>query len=290
MRRKPVPSPYLVGFDGKFKLSDASTVPPRRSAKKEELEAELAALSVRLGTLQRILYAQDQYAFLIIFQAMDAAGKDGTIRAVFSGVDPTGCQVTAFKTPSGSDYEHDFLFRTTAALPERGRIGVFNRSYYEEVLTVRVHPEYLERSRIPGRDRASIWRERLESIRHHELHLRRNGTVIVKFWLYVSRDEQKRRLLERLDDREKYWKFDPNDLSERRRWEQHLHAYQEAVAATSRREAPWYVIPADHKAFMRVAVSSVIVATLEGLHLAYPTLSPEERERRSELRALLEGD
>jgi PPK2 family polyphosphate:nucleotide phosphotransferase len=290
MRRKPVPSPYLASFDGKFKVDDATTSPPKGTPKKDELEQELADAVEKLGKLQRVLYAQDKYAILLVFQAMDAAGKDGTIRAVLSGVDPTGCQVTAFKAPSATDYEHDFLFRTVMALPERGRIGVFNRSYYEEVLTVRVHPEYLTKARIPNVDLDRIWDERLESIRHHERHLHRNGIVVVKFWLNVSRDEQKKRLLERLDDSEKLWKFDPNDLSERKMWGEYQHAYQEAIRATSREEAPWYVIPADNKAYMRMTIAKIIVATLEDLDLEWPTLDPAEKARRVELRALLAND
>lgn len=290
MRRKPVPSPYLVPFDGKYKVEDASTSPPKGTPKKDELEDELKEAITKLSKLQRVLYAQDHYALLLVFQAMDAAGKDGTIRAVLSGVDPTGCQVTAFKAPSASEYEHDFLYRTVMALPERGRIGVFNRSYYEEVLTVRVHPEYLQKARIPAVDLDTIWDERLESIRHHERHLHRNGTIVLKFWLNVSRDEQKKRLLERLDDNEKIWKFDPNDLSERKMWGEYQLAYQEALRATSRAEAPWYAIPADNKAYMRLVIAQIIVATLEDLDLGWPTLDAAEKARRVELRALLAAD
>jgi PPK2 family polyphosphate:nucleotide phosphotransferase len=290
MRRKPVPSPYLVPFDGKYKVEDAPTDPPKGSAKKEECEGELAATIEKLSKLQRVLYAQDKYALLLVFQAMDAAGKDGTIRAVLSGVDPTGCQVTAFKAPSFTDYEHDFLYRTVMALPERGRIGVFNRSYYEEVLTVRVHPQYLAKARLPNIDLDTIWEERLESIRHHERHLHRNGTVVLKFWLNVSRDEQKKRLLERLDDNEKLWKFDPNDLSERKMWGEYQHAYQETLRATSREEAPWYAIPADNKSYMRLTIAKIIVAAIESLDLGWPTLDPDEKARRIELRSLLAND
>jgi PPK2 family polyphosphate:nucleotide phosphotransferase len=243
-----------------------------------------------LSELQRVLYSDDRYSVLLIFQAMDAAGKDSTIRAVLTGVNPAGCQVFSFKQPSKEELDHDFLWRTCRNLPERGRIGVFNRSHYEEVLVVRVHPEILESQRVPVVDEATIWQERLESIRNHERHLAMNGTVVLKFWLNVSREEQRQRFLSRLDDPEKNWKFAVGDCEERQFWDQYMTAYEEALNATSRSWAPWYAIPADSKPYMRMVVAELIVETLERLGLGYPSPDPNDRARFNQMRELLDKD
>jgi len=238
-----------------------------------------------------MLYARDEDAVLLVFQAMDAAGKDGTIRAVLDGVNPAGCQVSSFKQPSAEELDHDFLWRTTKRLPERGRIGVFNRSYYEEVLVVRVHPGYLDAQRLPGGiDLSTIWEERFESIREHEKHLARNGMRILKFWLNVSREEQRRRFLSRLDEPEKNWKFSAGDVKERGHWDAYMQAYEAALAATSRPWAPWYAIPADDKPFMRLAVAEIIVKTLRSLDLAWPEVDDDAQAGFAAMRAQLEGE
>ncbi|HPE59073.1 MAG: polyphosphate kinase 2 family protein [Thiothrix sp.] len=284
------PRKHQVPFDGSFRLKDAATRPDKEVSDKA-LEQRLKKLSKKLEALQRIFYARDSRALLLIFQAMDAAGKDGTIRAIMKGIDPAGCQVFSFKQPSAEELDHDFLWRTTCRLPERGRIGIFNRSYYEEVLVVRVHPEYLAAQRLPrDTDRDLIWEERFESIRHHEQHLARNGTIILKFWLNISAREQKSRFLERLDKPEKNWKFSPADVAERQHWHDYMHAYEEALNATSRLHAPWYAIPADNKKFMRVAVAETLVQTLESLSLEYPEASDADLKQFAEARRLLEAE
>ena len=241
-----------------------------------------------MSDYQRTLYAHDHHAILLIFQAMDAAGKDSTIRAVTSGINPAGCQVFSFKQPSSLELEHDFLWRTTRCLPERGRIGIFNRSYYEEVLVVRVHPELLNYQKISDTyNPKTIWKERFESIREHEQHLARNGTVILKFWLNVSKEEQKRRFLSRIEVPEKNWKFSSGDVEERKHWHDYMNAYEEALNATSRPWAPWYAIPADDKPFMRLVVAEIIVKTLESLELRYPKLNKTERAELQKMRMLL---
>ena len=269
-------SPYLVPFDGSFRVKDSSTAPltdghdhkgkRRKSARRE------------LNKLQRVLAAGDRHAVLLVFQAMDAAGKDSTIRAVMQGVDPSGCQVFSFKKPSSLELDHDFLWRTTCRLPERGRIGIFNRSQYEEVLVVRVNPEMLEHQKLPDPvDLDTIWDDRLRSIREQEEHLARNGTVILKFWLNVSKDEQKRRFLARLDDPDKNWKFEPGDVVERRHWDDYMTAYEHALNATSRPWAPWYAIPADDKPYMQARVAAIIIEALQSIGLEYPEPSDEDR-------------
>jgi PPK2 family polyphosphate:nucleotide phosphotransferase len=276
-------SPYLVPFDGSFRVSAASTEPltdghghkgkHRKSARSE------------LNDLQRVLAAGDRHAILLVFQAMDAAGKDSTIRAVMQGVDPSGCQVFSFRKPSSLELDHDFLWRTTCRLPERGRIGIFNRSQYEEVLVVRVHAKMLEHQKLPDDvDLATVWADRLRSIRQQEEHLARNGTVILKFWLNVSRDEQKRRFLARLDDPNKNWKFEPGDVVERRHWDDYMHAYEEALNATSRPWAPWYAIPADDKPYMQARVAGIIIDALQSIGLEYPEPSDEDRAEFAQAR------
>jgi PPK2 family polyphosphate:nucleotide phosphotransferase len=222
---------------------------------------------------------------------MDAAGKDSTIRAVMQGVDPSGCQVFSFKKPSSLEIDHDFLWRTACRLPERGRIGIFNRSHYEEVLVVRVHPKILASQKLPGElNLETIWDERLRSIREHEEHLARNGTVILKFWLNVSRDEQKRRFLSRLDNSDKNWKFEPRDVIERRHWDDYMHAYEELLNATSRPWAPWYAIPADDKAYMQARVAETIIGAMESIGLRYPEPTEEDRLAFASAREELEND
>ena len=282
-----VSDPYLVPFDGSFRISDAPTEPPER-AKKEHKKA-LEDLQDQLDDLQRMLYATDKYAVLVIFQAMDAAGKDSTIRAVFRGVNPAGCQVFSFKRPSAEELDHDFLWRTARRLPERGRIGVFNRSYYEEVLVVRVHPEILESQKLPGEiDLESIWEQRYRSIAENEEHLARNGVVILKFWLNVSKDEQRRRFLRRIDRPDKNWKFSIQDCEERRFWDDYMAAYEDALSSTSLPWAPWYAIPADDKPFMRMKVAEILAKNLRELDIGYPEVDEEMRQRFLEMRQSLE--
>ena len=281
---------YQVPFNKKFSIAAAATK-PEKNQDKDDLKKQLKSLVKEFADLQEVLYAQDQYAVLLVFQAMDAAGKDGTISAVLSGVNPAGTQVVSFKQPSAEELDHDFLWRTAKNLPERGRIGVFNRSYYEEVLVVRVHPEYLAGQHLPPDvDLKTIWQERYESIRDHEKHLARNGVVILKFWLNVSKEEQKKRFLARLDEPEKNWKFSAGDVAERQHWDQYMEAYEEALKETSREHAPWYAIPADDKDYMRVQVAQIIVDTLTSLKLKYPTVSDKERAQFAEARRLLESE
>ena len=257
---------------------------------KEEARKRLEKGIARMRELQEKLYAQDRYALLLIFQAMDAAGKDSTIEHVMSGVNPQGCQVFSFKAPSAEELDHDFLWRTTGCLPERGRIGVFNRSYYEEVLIVRVHPEILARQKLPPeRVTKDIWRERFEDIVAFERFLARNGTVIRKFFLHVSEEEQRQRFLERLEEPEKHWKFSLGDVKERGRWDDYMEACEDMLTHTSTAEAPWYVIPADRKWFTRMAVADVIAGTLEDLKVEYPEVTEAQRKEIEEARRLLEG-
>ncbi len=243
----------------------------------------------QLSSLQRLLYASDRYALLLIFQAMDAAGKDGAIRHVMSGVNPQGCQVFSFKHPSATELDHDFLWRTNQCLPERGRIGIFNRSYYEEVLIVRVHPEILHSQNIPDEllDGKTVWEERFRSILDLEKHLNRNGTRIIKFFLHLSEKEQQKRFLDRIDDPEKNWKFSMADVEERKYWKQYMHAYEECLSATSTDHAPWYVVPADDKLNARLIISSIIVDTLKKLKMSYPATDKARRQELLSIRELL---
>lgn len=285
---RAIESPYLVPFDGSFDIAEAPTTPPQDVQSEKKIGRRRKKLTRRLRGLQRRLYAQDRYSVLLVFQAMDAAGKDGTIRAVMGGVDPAGCQVYSFKKPSSQELDHDFLWRTTRCLPERGRIGIFNRSYYEEVVVVRVHPEYLDYQQLPyAVDPDTIWEERYESIRDHELHLARSGTVIVKFFLNVSKEEQRRRLLARLEEDHKRWKFSEGDVEEREHWGMYQEAFRDALAATSKDWAPWYAIPADSKPYMRQQVAEIVVATLEQLNLDYPQSAQLDADRMAEMRRRL---
>ncbi len=293
---KPPKSPYLVPFDGDFRVRGAATLPPEGRRDPRANKKRLKRYVKELRELQRKLYADDRYSLLLVFQAMDAAGKDGTIRALLTGVNPAGCQVSSFKKPSAEELDHDFLWRTARRLPERGRIGVFNRSYYEEVLVVRVHPSYLRGQRLPGLpedpsadDLDALWEERYASIRQHERHLQRNGTVILKFWLNVSPEEQKRRLLRRIDDPSRNWKFSEVDVAERAHWPRYMEAYEDLLRATSRRWAPWYAIPADDKPFMRAEVARITVEALRKLDLSYPHVSQARHEELLSFRAKLEA-
>ena len=258
---------------------------------KEEARALLAEGTARLAALQDMLYAQDRWALLCLFQAMDAAGKDGAIKHVFSGVNPQGVHVTSFKAPGPLELDHDFLWRHAVALPQRGMIGIHNRSWYEEVLAVRVHPEILrERQKLPpSLVTKRIWEERLEDIATFERYLSRQGIVVLKFFLNLGKDEQRRRFLARIEEPEKNWKFSPDDVAERRFWEDYQDAYEKAIRATAARHAPWYVVPADSKWFTRLVVAGAIAAALEDLELHYPKLGEAERARLEEARKALGG-
>jgi len=259
-----------------------------RLTSKEDAEARLERGIQRLEALQPLLYAQNRFALLLIFQGMDGGGKDHVIRHVMSGVNPQGTDVHSFKQPSAEELEHDFLWRAVKVLPAHGRIGIFNRSYYEEVLVVRVHPELLDAQRLPPQ--RHVWQHRFEEINTFERHLWRNGTIIRKFYLHVSRAEQKQRLLARLDDPAKNWKFSASDLLERRKWPAYRAAYTDAIAATSHPHAPWYIVPADHKWFAQAVVADVIVQTLESLKLSYPKLTAEQHRQLAEARRRLKAE
>lgn len=280
-----VESPYLVPCDGSFRVGDSPTSPPADAPNKSDLKDRLEESVDRLDDLQRKLYADDRWGVLLVFQAMDAAGKDSTIRAVLRGINPQGCQVFSFKQPSKRELDHDFLWRVAARVPERGRIGVFNRSHYEEVLVVRVHPEYLGGQRLP-RDVPLdlLWQERYESILDFEKHLARNGYLILKFFLNVSKEEQAERFRRRIDRPDKNWKFSKGDLAERELWSEYMGAYETALNATSRPWAPWYAIPADSKPFMRATVARIVEESLASLGLAYPAVSEEGKKELLELR------
>ncbi|HHW77170.1 MAG TPA: polyphosphate kinase 2 family protein [Xanthomonadaceae bacterium] len=268
---------YDPGFTADFK---------NKKAAQKKLEQNIA----ELAEYQDILYAQDTYALLIIFQAMDAAGKDGAIKHVMSGVNPQGCQVFSFKAPSAEELDHDYLWRSMKRLPERGRIGIFNRSYYEEVLVVRVHPELLDHQKIPLPARESIWQRRYEQINAFEKYLFENGVIVLKFFLNISREEQKKRFLERIDRPEKNWKFCTADVKERGFWDDYQKAYEDCLNHTSTQWAPWFVIPADAKWFTRLTVSEIIVRTLKQLNLRYPEVSEQRRQELQEIRKLLEAE
>jgi PPK2 family polyphosphate:nucleotide phosphotransferase len=269
---------YDPGFSGQF-------------ASRERAEAKLTKDIKTLADLQDVLYAQDTYALLLILQAMDAAGKDGVVKHIMSGVNPQGCQVYSFKSPSLEELDHDYMWRNMKALPERGRIGIFNRSYYEEVLIVRVHPEILDGQRIPAKEKedGDIWKHRYEDINSLERYLTRNGIVILKFFLNVSKKEQKKRFLERIEQPEKNWKFSFGDIKERERWDDYMKAYEDMLNATSTRWAPWYVIPADKKWFTRVAVADIVLNKLKSLNLRYPDVSDAHRQELLKAKRILES-
>ncbi len=286
--------PYRVTSGKKFRLEDVDPGDTLHFTSEDKLRAKegLERGIEVLAELQDILYAQDRWSVLIVFQAMDAAGKDGTIKHVMSGVNPQGCDVHSFKAPSAEELDHDYLWRCMKALPNRGHIGIFNRSYYEETLAVRVHPEFLAGQKLPEACVTKhVWKERFQDIRAFERYLARNGTIILKFFLHVSKDEQKRRFLERLDLPRKNWKFSANDAKERAFWDDYMRAYEETIRATASKHAPWYVVPADNKWFTRVVVASAIVDALASLDLSYPKVGAAKRAELAEARAgLLAGD
>ncbi|HWB59084.1 MAG TPA: polyphosphate kinase 2 family protein [Chthoniobacteraceae bacterium] len=265
---------YRVTHPKKFRIKDTDPGDTWKLKSKEEAQEFLEEGINHLCTLQQKLYAQDSWGLLLIFQAMDAAGKDGTIAHVMSGINPQGCEVYSFKSPTSTELDHDYLWRCVTCLPRRGRIGIFNRSYYEETLVVRVHPEYLGAQKIPGKLVGEhIWKERFEDINALERYLSRNGFVVRKFFLNLSRDEQKKRFLSRLEENKKNWKFSPADAKERQHWDEYMAAYEDMIRHTSTEHAPWYVIPADNKWFTRLVVARVIIDTLDSLNLAFPKVT-----------------
>jgi len=278
--------------DGKgFRLKDFNPGSTGKLSSKRHAEALLEKSVARMAELQDKLYAQDKWAVLLIFQGMDAAGKDGAIKHVMSGVNPQGCQVYSFKAPSMEELDHDYLWRTNRCIPERGRIGIFNRSYYEEVLVVRVHPEVLERENISSSlITRNIWEDRFEDINAYERYLSRNGVIIRKFFLNLSKKEQKKRFLDRLQQPEKNWKLSPADIHERQRWNDYMSAYQDAICHTASKHAPWFVVPADNKWFTRLVVAAVIVETLESLNLSYPKIDSAKHKELQAARRMLAGE
>ncbi len=284
--------PYRVTDERKFRLKDVDPgdtgefTSEDKPGAKEALQNGVRALA----ELQDVLYAQDRWSLLLIFQAMDAAGKDGTIKHVMSGVNPQGCQVSSFKGPSSEDLDHDFLWRCVKQLPERGRIGIFNRSYYEETLVVRVHPEFLAGQKLPEEMvTKDIWEHRFQDIRAFERYLHRNGTVVLKFFLHVSKKEQQKRFLERLDQPEKNWKFSINDAKERGFWDDYMEAYEETIRETTTKNSPWYVVPANNKWFTRVIVAAAIIDTLDSLKPSYPKVSTAKQKELAQVRKALLG-
>jgi PPK2 family polyphosphate:nucleotide phosphotransferase len=284
--------PYLIKDGKHFKLKDYDPADVcDKSLSKDEGITLLNKSIEHMSELQSKLYAQDRWALLLIFQAMDAAGKDGAISHVMSGVNPQGCQVYSFKQPSSEELDHDFLWRTTRCLPERGRIGIFNRSYYEEVLVVKVHPEILAKERMPEPlVRKDIWKQRYQDIHGFERYLSRNGVVVRKFFLNVSKKVQKERFLDRLEQPDKNWKYSSADVKEREHWDEYMKAYEELIQNTATEESPWYVVPADHKWFTRLVVAAAIVEALEGLKLAYPEVDAEKRKELEAAKQLLLGN
>ena len=284
-------SPFLVPPGKKIKLSDYDPGYHGEFKDKDAAQERLQKDITRMSELQDVFYASDTHSLLIIFQALDAAGKDGAIKHVMSGLNPQGCQVASFKSPSANELDHDYLWRSNLHLPERGRIGIFNRSYYEEVLVVRVHPEYLEAQRLPDRPKGDkIWKQRYREINNLEKYLTDNGTRVLKFFLNISKDEQKKRFLERINRPVKNWKLSPMDVKERGYWDQYQIAYEEMLNHTSTKHAPWHVIPADRKWFSRVAIANVIVKALESMKLKYPELNEHQRTQLEESRTLLEQE
>ncbi len=279
---------YRIVDGRKFNLDKCKTQPADKLDKKDA-EKQLKRYVQEIADLQNVLYAENRWSLLLIFQAMDAAGKDSTIKNLLSGVNPQGCEVYAFKKPSDEELGHDFLWRTTRCLPQRGNIGVFNRSYYEETLVVRVHPAILKGQHLPKACLSErIWDERFEDIRHFEKHMARNGTKILKFFLHISADEQKARFIERLENPEKNWKFESADLEERKFWNDYMHAYDETIKNTATETAPWYVIPGDSKPYARLAVADAVLTAMRELDLAYPSLDKEEQKNLGTYRTLLD--
>jgi len=285
--------PYRVAHGKKFRLKDIDPgdTGDLKSDDKPRAKEALQNGVEALAELQDMLYAQDRWSLLLIFQAMDAAGKDGTIKHVMSGINPQGCQVSSFKSPSSNDLDHDYLWRCVKELPERGRIGIFNRSYYEETLVVRVHPEFLAGQKLPVECvTKSIWDDRFQDIRNFERYLTRNGTIVRKFFLHVSKAEQEKRFLERLDNPDKNWKFSANDAKERGFWKDYMHAYEETICETATEHSPWYVVPADNKWFTRVIVAAAIIEALASLNLHYPKVSSAKRKELAMAKEALLGN
>jgi PPK2 family polyphosphate:nucleotide phosphotransferase len=283
--------PFRVTEGATFRLKDYDPADTLGLKSKEHAHEALERGIARLSELQEMLYAQDRWAILLILQAMDAAGKDSTVKHVMSGVNPQGCRVTSFKAPSSEDLEHDFLWRAARSLPERGTIGIFNRSYYEEVLVVRVHPEILAREKLPAPlFTDNIWQERFKDINGYERYLSRNGIVVLKVFLHISKKEQEKRFLERLDEPEKNWKFSTTDVLERQHWNEYMRAYEEMIRNTSTESAPWYVVPADHKWFTHVVVAEAIVHALDKLNLSFPKVDAEKRKDLKKARATLKHE
>ena len=288
MKTAKLEKSYRVDDGKHFRLKEFDPADTGHWGSVEEAKEQLQKDIKRMEELQDKLYAQDRWSVLLIFQAMDAAGKDGTIKHVMSGVNPEGCQVHSFKAPSQAELQHDFLWRTTQALPERGHIGIFNRSYYEEVLVVRVHPPVLESQLVPpSLITKDIWKERFEDINCFERHMGRNGTVVRKFFLHLSKKEQKRRFLSRLDEPEKHWKFSAGDIQERESWDDYQEAYEDMIRHTASKQAPWYVVPADNKWFTHLVVAAAIVQTLEELDLCYPKVDGEKLKEIAAARRIL---
>ena len=291
MKTREYVKPFEVTDGSAFRMKDFDPTETLGLKSKERATEILERGIVRLSQLQEQLYAQDRWGILLILQAMDAAGKDSTIKHVMSGVNPQGCQVNSFKSPSTEELQHDFLWRTSRLLPERGKIGIFNRSYYEEVLAVRVHPEFLAAEKIPGPlVSEDIWRNRFEDINSFERHMSRSGFVVLKFFLYLSKKEQKKRFLERLDDPGKNWKFSVSDALERKHWGEYMRAYEDMIRNTSTKRAPWYVVPADHKWFARLVVAEAVVDALECLDLSFPKIDAKKRKELKDARVALERE
>jgi PPK2 family polyphosphate:nucleotide phosphotransferase len=281
---------FRVNHGRSFRLKDFDPGDTGGLQAKEKCEDLLRHNTEVLNDLQEKLYAQDQWAILLIFQAMDAAGKDGVIKHVMSGVNPQGCQVTSFKQPSSEELDHDYMWRASRAVPERGRIGIFNRSYYEEVLVVRVHPEFLAKQHLPTELVGKrIWKERFEDIQNFEQYLSHNGVIVRKFFLHVSKQTQKERFLKRLEEPEKNWKFSDADVLERKHWDDYMNAYNDMICHTATPDAPWYIVPADHKYVTHLVVSSAIIETLRELKLEYPQVDPKRRKELAAARVALEG-
>lgn len=281
---------FRVPEDGEIRLAEHDTAFTGEFTDKKEAKKQLKKDIKRLAELQDVLYADDRYAILIIFQALDAAGKDSTIKHVMSGINPQGCQVFSFKAPSAEELDHSYLWRCMTRLPERGRIGIFNRSYYEEVLVTRVHPELLKYQKLPPASMEDIWKRRFREINEFEAHLHGSGTRVVKFFLHVSKEEQKRRFLARIERPEKNWKFSTGDIKERARWDDYMTAYEALFKHTNTKHAPWHIIPADHKWFMRGAVARILIDTLESIDLRYPEVSDEHRVELERIRLQLEQE
>lgn len=289
-RARPFSEPFRITKGKSFRLKDIDPGDTLHLQSEDKPRAkEVLAMGVRLlAELQEMLYAQDRWSVLIVLQAMDAAGKDGTIKHIMSGVNPQGCQVHSFKAPSEEELDHDYLWRSMRALPNRGNMGIFNRSYYEETLVVRVHQEFLAKQKLPQKlITKNIWKERFEDIRNFESYLTRNGIVVIKFFLHVSKEEQERRFIERIENTEKNWKFSASDIKERAYWDDYMKAYEDMIRNTATKEAPWYVVPADNKWFTRLVVAAAIIDALDSLGLHYPIVGKQKLEELEEARKTL---